>query len=110
MWLLCPPTALTSTVIVIATATTTATTTQMKQITLLMDQPNSPQLAREDLEQIDPDDLEEMDLQWEMAMLTIRARSKVECYNCHKNGHFAKECRAPRNQENKGRENSRRTV
>ncbi|GJT11689.1 hypothetical protein Tco_0858731 [Tanacetum coccineum] len=64
--------------------------------------PNSPQLAREDLEQIDPDDLEEMDLQWEMAMLTIRARrfikrtcrkldvngqrvrfdrSKVKCYN-----------------------------
>ncbi|GJR44888.1 hypothetical protein Tco_1312991 [Tanacetum coccineum] len=35
-------------------------------------QPNSPQLAREDLEQIDSDDLEEMDLQWEMAMLTIR--------------------------------------
>ncbi|GJZ18505.1 putative reverse transcriptase domain-containing protein [Tanacetum coccineum] len=35
-------------------------------------QPNSPQLAQEDLEQIDPDDLEEMDLQWEMAMLTIR--------------------------------------
>ncbi|GKA08198.1 hypothetical protein Tco_0687529 [Tanacetum coccineum] len=29
----------------------------------LASQPNSPQLAREDLEQIDPDDLEEMDLQ-----------------------------------------------
>ncbi|GJX73296.1 retrotransposon protein, putative, ty1-copia subclass [Tanacetum coccineum] len=37
-------------------------------------QPNSPQLSQEDLEQINPDDLEEMDLQWEMAMLTIRAR------------------------------------
>ncbi|GKF53265.1 hypothetical protein Tco_0160175, partial [Tanacetum coccineum] len=28
----------------------------------LASQPNSPQLAQEDLEQIDPDDLEEMDL------------------------------------------------
>ncbi|GJX18578.1 putative ribonuclease H-like domain-containing protein [Tanacetum coccineum] len=37
-------------------------------------------------------------------------RSKVECYNCHKNDHFARECRAPRNQENRGRENGRRTV
>ncbi|GJR43340.1 retrovirus-related pol polyprotein from transposon TNT 1-94 [Tanacetum coccineum] len=37
-------------------------------------------------------------------------RSKVECYNCHKNGHFARECRALRNQENRGRENSRRTM
>ncbi|GJR84937.1 putative ribonuclease H-like domain-containing protein [Tanacetum coccineum] len=30
--------------------------------------------------------------------------------NGHKNGHFARECRAPRNQENRGKENSRRTV
>nr|GEX40028.1 hypothetical protein [Tanacetum cinerariifolium] len=42
---------------------------------LLASQPNSPQLAREDLEQINHDDLEEMDLYWEMAMLTIRTRS-----------------------------------
>ncbi|GJR45672.1 hypothetical protein Tco_1313775 [Tanacetum coccineum] len=40
----------------------------------LASRPNSPQLAQEDLEQIDPDDLEEMDLQWEMAMLIIKAR------------------------------------
>ncbi|GJU09707.1 hypothetical protein Tco_1132103 [Tanacetum coccineum] len=37
-------------------------------------QPNSPQLDNEDLQQIHPDDLEEMDLRWQMAMLTIRAR------------------------------------
>ncbi|GKB33384.1 hypothetical protein Tco_0872785 [Tanacetum coccineum] len=40
--------------------------------------PNSPQLAREDLEQIDPDDLEEMDLQLEIAMLTIKARRFIK--------------------------------
>ncbi|GJR14611.1 putative ribonuclease H-like domain-containing protein [Tanacetum coccineum] len=69
--------------------------------------------TQEDLEQLHPDDLEEMDLQWEMVILTIRARrfikrtgkkldinvqrvdfdkSKVECFNCHKHGHFAREC------------------
>nr|GEU67007.1 hypothetical protein [Tanacetum cinerariifolium] len=73
-----------------------------------------------------------MDLKWQMAMLTMRARkflkntgrkfsmngndtigfdkTKVECFNCHKRGHFVKECRAPRNQENKNRESTRRTV
>nr|GEW37226.1 ribonuclease H-like domain-containing protein [Tanacetum cinerariifolium] len=43
--------------------------------TFLASQPKSPQLARQDLEQIDLDDLEEMDLHWEMAMLTITAQS-----------------------------------
>nr|GEZ24403.1 ribonuclease H-like domain-containing protein [Tanacetum cinerariifolium] len=65
-----------------------------------------------------------------MAMLTMRVRrflknigrkltvngnatigfdkSKVECYNCHKRGHFARKCRALRNQDNKNKENSRR--
>nr|GEX75597.1 ribonuclease H-like domain-containing protein [Tanacetum cinerariifolium] len=78
-------------------------------------QSTNPQLDNEDLKQIDVDDLEEMDLRWQMAMLTMRARkflqktgrnlgangptsmgfdmSKVECYNCHRKGHFARECR-----------------
>nr|GFC72925.1 ribonuclease H-like domain-containing protein [Tanacetum cinerariifolium] len=37
-------------------------------------QSNSPQLDNNDLKQIDADDLEEMDLKWQMAMLTVRAR------------------------------------
>ncbi|GJR09397.1 retrovirus-related pol polyprotein from transposon TNT 1-94 [Tanacetum coccineum] len=95
-------------------------------------QPNSPQLDNEDLQQINPHDLEEMDLRWQMSMLTMRARrflknigrmlsvngnetigfdkSKVECYNCHKRGHFTRECRALRNQENRNKENTRRVV
>ncbi|GJX74441.1 hypothetical protein Tco_0313036 [Tanacetum coccineum] len=38
-------------------------------------QPNSPQLVHKDLQQIHPDDIKEMDLRWQMAMLTMRARS-----------------------------------
>nr|GEV66622.1 hypothetical protein [Tanacetum cinerariifolium] len=76
--------------------------------------------------------MEEIDLRWQMAMLTMRARrflkktrrkltingnetlgfdmSKVECYNCHKRRHFARECRTPRNQDNKYKESTRRSV
>ncbi|GKA62861.1 ribonuclease H-like domain-containing protein [Tanacetum coccineum] len=46
--------------------------------------------------EIDGDDLEELDLRWQVAMLTVR--SKVECYNYHRKGHFARECRSGNNQ------------
>nr|GFA21686.1 ribonuclease H-like domain-containing protein [Tanacetum cinerariifolium] len=73
-----------------------------------------------------------MDLRWQMAMLTMRARrflkktrrkltvngnetigfdkSKGECYNYHKRGHFAREYRALINQDNKHKESLRRSM
>nr|GEX73241.1 hypothetical protein [Tanacetum cinerariifolium] len=84
----------------------------------LASQSSSPQLDNEDLKKIDVDDLEEMDLKWQMAVLTMRVRrflqktgrnlgangptsmgfdmAKVECYNCHRKSHFARECRSPK--------------
>nr|GEV69818.1 hypothetical protein [Tanacetum cinerariifolium] len=69
------------------------------------------------------DNLKEMDLKWQMAMLTIRTRrflqrtgrnlganettsigfdmSKLECYNCYRRCHFAREFRSPKDTKNK---------
>nr|GEV92354.1 hypothetical protein [Tanacetum cinerariifolium] len=77
-------------------------------------QSTSPQSDNDDLKQIDVDDPKEMDLRWQVAMLTMKARrflqktcknlgangptsmgfdmSKVECYNCYRKGHFSREC------------------
>ncbi|GKD11551.1 ribonuclease H-like domain-containing protein, partial [Tanacetum coccineum] len=90
------------------TSTTIANLSNAVICAFFASQPNSPQLDNEYLQQINLDDLEEIDLRWQMAMLTMRARrflkntgrklsvngtetigfdkSKVECYNCHKRG------------------------
>ncbi|GKE61167.1 ribonuclease H-like domain-containing protein [Tanacetum coccineum] len=65
-------------------------------------QPSIPHLDNEDLQQISPDYLEEMDLRFD--------KSKVECFNYHKRGHFARECMAPRNQDSRNKEPTRRIV
>ncbi|GJU44954.1 putative ribonuclease H-like domain-containing protein [Tanacetum coccineum] len=65
-------------------------------------QPSTPQLDNKDLQQINPKDLEEIDLRFD--------KSKVECFNCHKRGHFVREYRTPRNQDSKNKEPIRRTV
>ncbi|GJR90452.1 ribonuclease H-like domain-containing protein [Tanacetum coccineum] len=93
---------------------------------LLANQSSCPQFDHEDLEQLDEFDLEEMDLKWQVAMILMRIKkfykkigrklqfdakelvgfdkTKVECYNCHKTRHFARECRTIGNQDSKRRD------
>ncbi|GJR85567.1 ribonuclease H-like domain-containing protein [Tanacetum coccineum] len=121
----------------VSNANSPDSTANLSDVTIYMflaNQQKGSQLVHEDLEQIYEDNLEEMDLKWQLALLSIRARryfqitgkkitingsdtagydkSKVECFNCHKMGYFARECRGPRNQDNRNtnQDSSRRTV
>nr|GEV29762.1 retrovirus-related Pol polyprotein from transposon TNT 1-94 [Tanacetum cinerariifolium] len=115
-----------------STVSTQVSTANLKDATVyafLASQPNMCQLVHEDLVRIHEGDLEEMDLKWQLALLSIRTKTgrkiiingsdtagydkyKVECFNCHKLGHFAREYRQLRNHDsrNRNQDNSRRTV
>nr|GEZ50825.1 ribonuclease H-like domain-containing protein [Tanacetum cinerariifolium] len=92
-------------------------------LTVLM---NGPQPDHEVLEHVDEFDLEEIDLKWQVAMISTRLKKfykntgrklhfdakepvgfdmrKFECFNCHNTWHFARECRLKGNQESRRRD------
>ncbi|GJZ43064.1 ribonuclease H-like domain-containing protein, partial [Tanacetum coccineum] len=85
-------------------------------------------LLYEDLEQIDDVDIEEMDINWHIAMIAIRMKKfykktgrrvridgnkpvgfdkkKLECFKCHNTGHFARECTSKGTNDGKKRDSS----
>nr|GEY47850.1 hypothetical protein [Tanacetum cinerariifolium] len=112
------------------TASASVATISQDTVSAYIDsQSNGSQIKFEDINQIDEDDMEEMDIKWSMELLSMRAdkfwkktgkkisiqgsdvagfdKSKVECFNCHKMGHFIRECRAPRSQERGRKDNYR---
>ncbi|GKD54037.1 ribonuclease H-like domain-containing protein, partial [Tanacetum coccineum] len=96
----------------VSTASTQVSTNNLSDDTVyafLASQPNMSQLVYEDLEQIDEDDIEKTYLKCDTAGYD---KSKVECFNCHKMGNFARECKGSRNQDsrNMNQDNSRRTI
>nr|GFB69462.1 ribonuclease H-like domain-containing protein [Tanacetum cinerariifolium] len=61
----------------VSTVSSPDNTTNLSDATVyafLANQPNGSQLVHEDLEQIHEDDIEEMDLKWQLALLSKRAK------------------------------------
>ncbi|GJY71018.1 hypothetical protein Tco_0474721, partial [Tanacetum coccineum] len=61
----------------LSTASSTYNTARLSDATIyayLANQPNGSQVVHEDLEQIHEDDLEEMNLKWQLALLSMKAR------------------------------------
>ncbi|GJV54304.1 putative ribonuclease H-like domain-containing protein [Tanacetum coccineum] len=99
----------------------TASVSDNTMYSFMVENPNGSNVLHLDLEQIYKDDLKAIDLKWQLSLLSVRAKkyyqrtckkifintndivgydkSKVECYNYHNLGHFARECRAPRSKE-----------
>ncbi|GJW64495.1 hypothetical protein Tco_0116379 [Tanacetum coccineum] len=80
-----------------STETSTASFSDATVYAFLSTQPQGSQLVHEDLEQLHDDDLEEMDLKWNMALLSMREENVSTAINVH----FARECRAPRSKDNR---------